>query len=222
MHRIDKDVFNSVKKTFTRIGFSSGDRKQHQEPLIFMNVPAIMARRDSAYDRAIHLLCEHIFTLKERERRDIYEAVLKLLGVAIDATQAIVIGTREKIEADPILQYLRILFDTVNAAFALVKHEMVLFKDEKSMASFIGNKITSQFITAEEIFSNSEMNIFHSINDLIDIAESAIARNREFRKKSFSKSDLKRYNKALAEFGMLYGKLGRLSPPEVLDETKPT
>lgn len=214
MHRIDKGVLNSVKKTFSKIGFGTTDSQQQPDPLISMNIPPSMARRDSAYDRAAVLLREHIFSLPEKQRSEVYISVLKLLEIAIEATKTISISTSTKnnVNHDPILQYLLILSDTVNAASALVRHELALFKDEKSLISFLGNEFTNQFISAEEIFSNSEMNIFHSINDLLDIAEPAILNNREYQKRSFTKNELKRYNKAHAEFKLLYENFGKITP----------
>lgn len=205
-----KDTVNTVKDTIRKI--TTGDETSPPNPLVVMNIPPLMARRDAAYDRAIHLLREHIFSLPEEERRSVYATVLELLEVAIDATKSIPRSKKSRgkqtSEPGPILQYLSLLNDTIQAALALVKHELILFKEEKALSNFIGSEISSQFISTEEIFSNSEMNIYHCISDLIDMAEPAIARNREYRKKSFTKNELDRYNKALNEFTSLYCKFG--------------
>ena len=214
MRRIDKNVLNKVKNTFNRMGISGigmEGGKKTLDPLVTMNIPPNMARRDSAYDRTVHLLKEHIFVLPEKERSAIYAAASSLLKVAIDSSRYIATGNGIDLNKDPILQYLKILRDTVSAANALLKYEIDLFDDKQTIAGFIGSDITSQFVSAEEIFSSSEMNIFHSINDLVDVAEPAVKRNRESCLRSFSKNDLRRYKKALAEFNTLYSGFGKMN-----------
>lgn len=218
MQSLDKNVFSQVKKTIQRFTLSSStvEEKKELNPLITMNIPAWVARRDAAYGRAVKLLKEHVFTLSEQQRRELYKAVLKLLGIAIDATRSIGAVTlpqkkMDKSEGGPILQYLLLLNDTVNAAHALVNHEVILEKDEKDLTNFIGGDISNQFLSSEEVFSNSEMNIYHSINDLLDVAKASITKFQDYRRRSFSKSDFERYNKSLAEFQTLYQQIGTIN-----------
>lgn len=219
MQTVNRNVFDKVRKTFQKIALSAvSEDQQNLSNLVLMNTPPLAARRDSAYNRAIELLRQHIFAMPEQSRSLIYEAILKLLEEAVDATRAITLsplaGKEPKVGPGPMLQYLLLLKHTLTAASALVHHELILFQDEKSLTSFIGSEISSQFISTEEIFSNSEMNVYHSINDLVDLAEPAIKRHREQRKRSFSKADLARYHKSLAEFQTLHNKIGRIDDEE--------
>lgn len=188
--------------------FIPEDSHQSEHNLAMMNVPALMARRDAAYDRAVELLEQNIFSHSEEERRIVYEGVLELLNVCIENTKAIINPAKNKDTLGAMLQYLVLLNDTVRSANVLVKHELIMLREERDISMFIGKKAQSQFRAADKIFSNSEMNIFHSITELIDIAASAIKRYRAVRLRAFDKSNLDRYKKALTEFNLLYRKTG--------------
>jgi hypothetical protein len=140
-----------------------------------MNIPPMMARRDAAYDVSKYLLRDHLFSYPEEGRSEIYEYVLKLLDVAIENTAT------------------------------MVKHELIMFEDESKLTEFMGSDISNQFRSTDEIFSNSEMNIYHCISELVDIAEPTMEKYREYWKKAFPKTELNRYRKAFAEFESLYG-----------------
>jgi len=203
-------VFSKVKKTLQKMTFTPDSDDNNNHNLALMNVPALMGRRDAAYDRTIELLEQNIFSHREEERIIIYDGIMDLLKVAIDNTKSILTPSDEKETIGAMLQYLNVLNDSVLSASVLAKHELILFEDERDISSFIGKKVQSQFRSADKIFSNSEMNIFHSIAELIEIAMPAIKRYRQFRKRTFSKTNLDRYNKAFKEFYTVYQATGIL------------
>jgi len=178
-------------------------RKRNQ--LADMNAPALTARHDAAYDQAIYLFNDNLFSHTDEKRSRIYKHILKLLETAIQAKKSIPSINPEK-STDPIAQYLLLLKDTIQAAYALVTHEMILFQEEKQLSNFIGIEISSQFRTTDEIFANSELNICHSTNELIEMAEPAMRRHRDRTIKTFQTEDLLRYKKSFAEFSGLYKK----------------
>lgn len=188
------------------------------ENLARMNMPALAAKQDAAYDRAVTLIRANVFAGEEAWRSLVYEAVLKLLEIAIQAQRNIVMPLRASDPSpaapDPILQYALLLKDTIQAAYALVTHEMILFKEEKQLSSFIGSGIASQFRSTDEIFANSEMNIFHSVRDLIEMAGPAISRHRERTKRAFSAADMERYKKAFMEYTALFAEYAPEARPE--------
>jgi len=91
---------------------------------------------------------------------------------------------------------------------ALLKHELIIFQEERSLSHFIGDKISSQLHSTDEIFSSSEVNIFHCIQDFIDLAEPAVKRYRDRCRNSLSKHDSERYQRAFHEFRKLYHSSG--------------
>jgi len=181
-------------------------RTRKSNHLAKMNIPPLLARQDASYDYAIKLFVDNLFSHAEEKRSNIYQHILKLLDEAIQSRMSIPISFidhKDKI-SDPINQYFLLLKDTIKAACALVTHEMILFQEEKQLSNFIGSEITSQFRSTDEIFANSELNIYHSTNELIEMAEPVIHRHRERLLKSFSSEDLIRYNKSFSEFSILY------------------
>ena len=203
-------VLEKVKKTFQKMTVGVDDAPAF-DYLVTMNLPPCAARRDAAYARAVEILRrQDLFSLSEEERSQLYASALRLLSITVDSTKQILHSSPGNGKGGgytgPFLQYLTLILDTVHAASSLVKHELILYQEEKGLADFLGSEISSQFRSEEEIFNESEMNVYHCVIELINIAEPAIARYQEHRKKLFSKSDLERYNKALAEFQLLYSK----------------
>lgn len=219
-------MLDGVKKTLGKLPLITSKKTATPSPqpmkggdhhLTLMNIPALAARQDAAYDRAVVLLSGDLFSMSEQARREVYGAVLKLLDIALQASLSIPMASHErgeKLPTNPIHQYLMLLKDTVQAAYALVTHEMILFQEEKQLSDFIGSEVSTQFRSTDEIFSDSEMNIFHCVNDLIEMAQSAIARHKERTQKTFSKNSLERYEKSLKEFSALYKNVGRDSKSE--------
>ncbi len=215
-----KKVLDGVKRTFRRIPFVPSSEKDRfgSSQLARINRAPLMARRDAAYDRAVALLRVPLFSYPEEVRSELYEAVLKLLYIAGNTGRAL----NESYESDgdkipdPVNQYLILLIDTVRAAMTLVDHELIMFKEEKELSSFIGSDITTQIRSADEVFSNSELNIYQCITELIELADKSIVRNREIGKRDFAKEDIERYNKALKEYTDLYSgiKIDGVDKPE--------
>ena len=180
--------------------------RKKQNHLTGMNAPALTARHDAAYDQAISLFIDNLFSHADEQRSRIYKYILKLLETAIQAKKSISATSSDNTAENPIVQYLLLLKDTIQAAYALVTHEMILFQEEKQLSNFIGSEISSQFRSTDEIFANSELNICHSTNELIEMAEPTMRRYRERIMKSFQPEDLLRYNKSFSEFSQLYKK----------------
>ncbi len=175
-----------------------------KERLISMNAPVLLGRHYAAYDRAITLLQDNIFAKSENKRSEIYNTVFNLLEISIQSHKAIPTMLKKRDGKDPILQYLLLLSDTVKAAHALVTHEMILFNEEKNLSNFLGNEITAQFHSTDEIFSNSELNILHCTTELITLSRPSLSRHREKIIKSFCSEDLIRFNKSFCEYTSLY------------------
>ncbi len=209
---VGEGVLDKVKRTFLRMASPFDIDVSRLDPLVTMNNPPMMARRDAAYDRAAKLLRDNVFSKSEAERSGLYLDILKLMDIAMENTKLILLPAKKgqkTAEQEPMLDYLRLLRDTVSAAKTLVFHELLLSSGEKQLSAFLGPQIIEQFHGADDIFSDSEMNIYHCVIELLDSAEPAVLRYREHRRRAFDKSDLDRYNKAFAEFETLYEKFGK-------------
>jgi len=199
-------VIETVKKTFRKMAFSSSDMNK-KSYLVTMNIPAQMARRDTAYDTAVSLIREHLFSYTEEKRSEIYRDILRLLDDVITITEIITSkksGEKKESGTEGIYDYFVILNDTIKAAASLVGHELAIYQDENRLSEILGSDLTAQIRTTDEVFSNSEMNIYHCIIELVDLAEPAVKKYREYWKKSFSKTNQGRYTKSLSEFETVF------------------
>ncbi len=198
----------------------SKPRRHSADYLVLMNIPPLMGRRDAAYDRAEQLLSDNLFAHRDQERKEIYLKAVSMLEIAIRDTDAIVTALYHDdkgFKETKFLRYLAVLKNTVQAANDLVEHELSLFKEEDMLSEFIGNDITGQLRKTDEIFGESEMSIAQCVSELQSISRSQITRYREYSKKSFSRHNLERYNKAFNEFSKIYTENTVVKPPEYDD-----
>lgn len=189
--------------------FSLGNKKPAPQEkvgtLSHLNVPALTGRVDAAYDQSVSIFSNNVFSKNQEERKNIYKATLKLLNIAIEARHSLSFyPSHYENKKDPLGQYLLLLKDTIQAAYALITHEMIIFQEEKQLSSFIGGGISSQLKSADEIFTNSELSICQSTTELIKKAAPAINRYRDRILKDFNQDELARYKKSFNEFISIY------------------
>ncbi len=185
--------------------FSLGNKKtasqEKDSTLSHLNLPALTGRIDAAYDQAISVFSSNVFSKNQEERKNIYKTTLKLLNIALEARHSLsFFPSHYERKKDPLTQYLLLLKDTIQAAHALITHEMIIFQEEKQLSNFIGSEISSQLKSVDEIFTNSELSICQNTAELIQKAAPAINKYRDRIFKSFNQDDLVRYKKSFNEF----------------------
>lgn len=178
--------------------------QQNVDYLVRLNVPALCARRDMAYDCATKMLSKNLMELSKPKRLEEYEKIARLLDEAKEIAHMVSSCTVRKDYADTYEQYLTLLSDSLQAATSLLRHEVVLIKEEKEMAVFIGGEYINQARQVDKLFSQSEAEIFYNILELIKIAAKPILAYRNTTIKKFSSDDSERYKKAALQFEQLY------------------
>ncbi len=175
-------------------------------PMTTLNIAPQMGRRDAAFDHALLLLKTKIFSFAESDRIQIYHNLLDLLEECIRTSKHICntsFGHKRQNE-EGIMEYLILLNDTVQAAATMLFQQQSIINDETSVSSFLGTDMSSQFQNTDEILSNSEMNLYHCISEMIEISLPKVMQYREYCTKTLARKDLKRYHRAFAEFQQLY------------------
>ncbi|HCE43610.1 MAG TPA: hypothetical protein DET40_08680 [Lentisphaeria bacterium] len=216
MTESDKGVFKTVTRTLRKITFGAPtERVITEDCLVMMNVPSLMARRDSAYEWAACLL-KNLLNLPREKRLELYNSVIDLLEASVDSGESIILIEQKsgKDALDFMNRYLVMLRDIVKAASALVNYETVFISSEikKEGGSLLSESETR---TVNENFRNSELSIFKSIINLIEINEPSIRTYREAHLKNISKESLLRYNKTYQEFEKIYKEYGKsIFPPK--------
>jgi hypothetical protein len=192
-----------------------GPGEEESNALALINLPAYMARRDAAYDRAVALLKECKFDTAEERRASVYAAIIKLLNEAAESSRLSGLGSLRE-EEDALRQYFLLLVNTLHAASSLLNHELTIFNEENILAGFIGrDNLDRQFKSADDIFSAGELNLFHSVRDIMEIAGEKITKLREQAKKQLPKGSLIRYDKAYSEHRKIYGQINPGAEPAV-------
>lgn len=210
MNGIDKSVFNTVTRTLRKITFGGTPVRQITDDcLVMMNVPSLMARRDSAYQWAEHLIND-LLNVPIGKRVGIYDAILELLDASIDSCDSIIlvenVPGRESL--DFMNKYLVMLRDVVKAANVLVSYENSFIEDQVKKDNFFTPSET-EIHTVGENFRNCEISIYKSIVAQIEIAAPYIRKYRESHIKTLSKDNLLRYEKSFQEFEKSYKEYGK-------------
>lgn len=213
MAGIDKSVFNTVTRTLRKITFGvQPDRQITEDCLVMMNVPSLMARRDSAYKWAAHLI-KNLLNLPVEKRVGTYDAILELLDASIDSCDSIIlmenVPGRESL--DFMNKYLVMLRDVVKAANVLLSYENSFIEDQVKKDNFFTPSETEIHAVGKS-FRNCELSIYKSIVAQIEIAEPYIRKYRESHIKTLSKDNLIRYEKSFQEFEKSNKEYGNLLP----------
>ena len=207
MTGIDKSVFDTVTRTLKKMTFGTAPaRVMTEDCLVMMNVPYLMARRDSAYEWASYLI-KYLLSVPLEKRFDLYSAVLELLDSSIDSCDSIIL--MEKVPGreglDFMNKYLIMLRDIVKAASVLISYEN----------NFTGDHLKRDGVSEQEMrligenFRNCELSIYKTIVAQIEIAEPYIRKYRESQIRTFSKESQIRYDKSFQEFESNYKEYGK-------------
>jgi hypothetical protein len=210
MTGIDKNVFNTVTRTLKKITFGTTPvRMITEDCLVMMNVPALMARRDSAYEWAAYLI-KYLLNVPLEKRVDLYDAILELLDSSIDSCDSIILmeNVPGKESLDFMNKYLIMLRDVVKAANVLVSYENSFIEDQIKKDK-INTVSESEIRVIGENFRNCELSIYKSIVAQIEIAEPYIKKYREAHIKTLPKDSQLRYAKSFQEFEKNYKEYGK-------------
>jgi hypothetical protein len=210
MTAIDKSVFDTVTRTLKKMTFGAAPARQITEDcLVMMNVPALMAQRDSAYEWAAYLI-KYLFNVPLEKRFDLYDAILELLDSSIDSCDSIILlenaPGRESIYF--MTKYLIMLRDLVKAASVLISYENSFIEDQlkKNNADAVSE---TEIRLIGENFRNCELSIYKSIVAQVEIAEPYIRKYREAHIKTLPKDSLARYEKSFQEYEKNYREYGK-------------
>ncbi|MFO7820965.1 MAG: hypothetical protein R6V56_02740 [Lentisphaeria bacterium] len=171
----------------------------HRHTLIEMNISVFTARRDAAHERVLDILRREMLASAKELREKLYSVCRDMLEDAIQCTR------RSQVQADsPVLHYFTLLHNTISASQALVRHEMTIAEESEQFAEMLNEYVVAQLETANDLFSDSEMNILDCIEDLLKFGEPILQQDAESRLKAFREDDKRRYDLALNQYRDYY------------------
>ncbi|NLF15732.1 MAG: hypothetical protein GX595_00525 [Lentisphaerae bacterium] len=179
-------------------------RRIHRQTLIEMNRAAFTARRDAAHERARAILENDVDKGTREQRADWYLDCLRLMEDALRST------LRSQIAQDgPLIQYLKLVRETLKALLALVNHEINLAQEAQELSRLLGPETVARLLASDKPFSDSERSVLDAIHSLLGFGEPLRARDTKERQRSFEEDDRRRFRVAQDEFTRLFSTYGR-------------
>lgn len=196
----------------------SAPPRVHRHTLIEINRAVFTARRKAAHDRAVELLREEIpATARDKDCRAAqYQFCLRLFDDALTATQ------RSQIEQDtPVVQYLRLIRETVSANLALVHHELALIHQAAEFSRLLGDTVLARFQIRSDMVSEGERGVLERIGSLLQFGDPILRKDNEERMTGFTADDHRRYRLALREYRRFYRRPLAVKEPAVRETPAP-
>ncbi|MEA2012635.1 MAG: hypothetical protein U9O87_06065 [Verrucomicrobiota bacterium] len=179
-------------------------RDIHKYTLIQLNSCVYFARRDVAFFRLKKLIYDEIKSASREDRYRFYQLSQYLLSEAVQAGKKAI-----EDENDSVNEFFFLLSETLGAAVALVKYELVLNEESEKFRKITGDYVGNTTF-GKDGFSGSEMNIYYCIEDLMEYAENSLTEDVLKRKKTFTKEEKKRYRIAHSEYRDYYANLKKV------------
>ncbi len=171
----------------------------HRQTLVEMNIAVFTARRNAAHQCVIDILRREMLNRPKDGRRKLYLLCAMLLEEAIMCTR------RSQLQVDSaVMHYLALLRDTINAVEALVRHEMKLNQESKELSGMLNQYVMTQLQSADDVFSDGEMNILDCIEDLLKFGAPILVKDSQERFEGLDEDDQRRYDLALREYTEYY------------------
>jgi len=211
---LSASVLRSVTQTFRKIGFAARpEPTRRSDYLVIMNAPALMGMRDAACLETIAALRQPLFSLSEAERLRLYQGINTCLEEAA-AAHARVIPEPGMPDAAAAAEFLNQLQAALQAVTLLVAQGQQLFSREKILSQWLGGDYSLYLRHAEETINNLEIELYHMLQELTELAETPLAKFRDAARAALSRPEAERYDKALAEYRTHYRAVLQLTARE--------
>ena len=199
----DKGVFGVVSDSIKKISFSKKGKKQVIAHVTMMNIPPLAAKRDAAYEVALHILHDKIESTSSGELLVAYTDALKLLNISekshTEMMNAISKAGRHHLQ-DAHGVYLRLLSDMITAALFVLSSSSIICADEQTVVYLLGDSQSDEAKEMLSLFSRCEFDLRKSISDLYTKAEKTVEKEKEKMKKNFTEEGRERYDISFQEF----------------------
>ena len=174
-----------------------------------MNLPALMGRRDAAYDRAAGMLTGDLFAAGGELRRRSYRHIGNLLRCAAEDTGAILsllsspdTAVRER----KLLAFFNMLAKTVTALEWFIELESTVFSDgDEQLRDFKAVQTGAELARGERMVAETEQDIVNQLRNFFERTQPRVMHYRGYARKSFSPDNAARYERSLKFHSEVYG-----------------
>ena len=208
---LPNEIISRVKRTwdFLRPGAPLHKPLRNADPLIKMNLPPLMGRRDAAYDCADKLFSDDLFAREEAERSRLYTIGNGLMQQAAEDTRAILrMLSRPDTESRErgILHFVLLIGNISQTLGDSLELQDELLQDEAvSPLKELGVTLTeAELVRSEKFLGDYEVSVINQLRIYFERASLKINRYRGYTHKSFSPANASRYRKAYEAYTRIY------------------
>ena len=209
----DKDspgMLEKVKRGIMTAFESESAAKKSQ--ISGVNLPARLARCDTAYSSLTALFKSKLYMLGDAERYRYYTLGLTLVNVVIDNLTFIYrehspVSAAVKKTEDPCMPLLLSCRKILELLKISAETSIEMAKNERGIESFAGALAIAKSRLVDDSIGDTEVNLLHSVSELFEILSQPMQRGAEQRKRLLSKTDQERYRRSEQEFSRHYSSL---------------
>lgn len=212
-------MLEKVKQSI-RTAFESGSSARLRSQISGINLPARLARCDTAYNTLTDLFKSKLYMLDDAERHRSYTLGLTLINVVIDNLifiqheQTRLPATGRKAE-DPCMPLLRSCRKILELLKISAETSIEMAKNERGVETFAGALAIAKSRLVDDSIGDTEVNLLHSVCELFEILSLPMQKGAEQRRRLLSKEETERYQRAEYEFSRHYS---ALCAPEAVSE----
>ncbi len=209
----DKDspgVLEKVKRGIMT-AFESGSTVRKSQ-ISGLNLPARLARCDTAYNSLTALFKSKLYMLDDSERYRYYTLGLTLVNVVIDNLTFIYrehspVSAAVKKTEDPCMPLLLSCRKILELLKISAETSIEMAKNEHGIETFAGALAIAKSRLVDDSIGDTEVSLLHSVSELFEILSQPMQKGAELRRRLLSKNDQERYRRSEQEFGRYYSSL---------------
>lgn len=173
----------------------------HRDTLVEMNRSVYVARRNSAYGRAVQVLRTLGRPNPTERRARLYRLAVRLLDDAIRDTRL------SQIERNtPLVLFLKLLREAIQTAQALINNDLDIGRDTPDLAKALGQS-SSTLRLARAFIEKSENDVLESIREMLGFGRTVIRQDTRQRRAEFDPDERRRYRLNMRESRQFYAQL---------------
>ena len=182
----------------------------HAQTLSELNHCVGTARRDAAYDCLQALVMQTDWPVDREERAERIEKCLVIVNEVLDTTTQSSLMFSDPHQAlydKPLLHFLRLLMQLFQTMELLSGHIRNVMNESDVLSEHLGKSTYSLLQSTCKDFEHHEEMLIEAVRKTFDVGRNLIETNTEHRRQSFNDDDMRRYDKAFAEYTTHYRSL---------------
>ncbi len=173
----------------------------HRDTLVEMNRSVYVARRNSAYGRAVQVLRTLGRPNPTEVRARLYRVAVRLLDDAIRDTRM------SQIERNtPLVLFLKLLREAIQTAQALIRNDLDIGRDTPDLAKALGQSSTTLRL-ARAFIEKSENDVLDSIKEMLVFGRTVVRQDTRQRRLGFDAEERRRYRINMRQSRQFYAQL---------------